>query len=324
MKRKLLFALLFGTTFCIAQTNLIQNGTFDLFTVTSDDVTNNPGWTRNDTDNADAFDMTPPSSVIYDADAMSTGATSSSPYAWSNSSLDAWLDTTFGDDSEQPASSSDGNFVGGVATRGVKINEAGRRLYQRVAVTSGTSYTLILESRSEAMNVDSEVFILNTEIADEVGLTSTSSTVDSYLLIDNDFNSSKSNATTNNFTTNSLEFTPSGSFIIVYIKASSAINSSTEVFYDNIELYETSTLSIDENFASAFKLYPNPTSDIINISSSNDVQLKSVKLYDTLGKEVYTSLTEMSSINVSNFTKGVYFLKLEAEDKIATKRILVN
>ena len=50
--------------------------------------------------------------------------------------------------------------------------EACRRLYQVIAVTSGTEYTFTLDSRSEAENVPTEVFILNTEITSEDGLTS--------------------------------------------------------------------------------------------------------------------------------------------------------
>ncbi|MGB5420217.1 MAG: hypothetical protein WBN21_15430, partial [Algibacter sp.] len=134
MKTKLLFtkqnsnAFYLLLVFCLCfnygwSQELVLNGTCDLFTVTSADVTANPTWTRNDSDNADAWDMTPPSTVIYDAEAMSSGATSSSPYnaIWNNSALEDALEIKYlgmaGSLDEQPGSTSSGN--GG--TRGVKL-----------------------------------------------------------------------------------------------------------------------------------------------------------------------------------------------------------
>lgn len=355
MKTKLLFtkqnsnALYILLVFCLcfnlswSQTNLVLNGTGDLFTVTQDDADNNTGWVRNDSDNADAFDMSPSSTVIYDAEAMSTGATTTSPYRalWNNGDLDTWLKDNCGDDSEIPGSSSDGNFdysagpTMGVQTRGVKLSESCRRLYQKVAVTSGISYTLFLESRSEAQwdnggtleNVTSEVYILNTEIADEVGIDANGAadaTVDDFMEITNDFNSSKSNATTNNFTKNSLEFTPTGSFVVIYVRAPNASTSSLEVFYDNIELYETSTLSVDDVFASNFKVYPNPAQDYIQIES-RDVQVSSVEMYNLVGKKLIseTNLVD-SKLNISSLSTGVYLLKVNAEGRSLNKRIVVE
>ncbi|GAA3638150.1 T9SS type A sorting domain-containing protein [Flavivirga jejuensis] len=343
MKTKLLIAKQNSYTFytllvcCLcfnygwSQTNLVLNGTGDLFTITQDDADAN-GWNRNDSDNADAFDMSPPSTVVYDADAKTTNNTSPSPYRalWNNGDLDTWLATNCGDNSEIPGSSSDGNFdysagpTMGVPTRGLKINEACRRLYQYVPVTAGVSYTLLLESRSELADHPSEVYILNTEIADEVGLTSSSSTVDAFLEITNDFNSSKSNATTDNFTKSSLEFTPSGSFIVIYIKSPNTVDSDDEVFYDNIELYETSTLSLNDISTSNFKIYPNPAKDYITIQSK-DLKINSIEIFDLLGKSIYSKIEPSDNkINVSNFSKGIYLLKLESEGKSLAKKIVVQ
>ncbi|WP_281349554.1 PKD domain-containing protein, partial [Fulvivirga aurantia] len=114
-------------------------------------------------DNADAFDMTPPS-TIYDAP-----DTQPSPYTWDNGDLDTWLATNCGDDSEQPGSTSDGNVFAQLGDRGYKLSEACRRLYQPVTVEVGVEYTFTIDSRSEAAGVTSEVFILNTAILDEAG-----------------------------------------------------------------------------------------------------------------------------------------------------------
>ncbi|WP_334056077.1 T9SS type A sorting domain-containing protein [Polaribacter sp. P097] len=255
-KTLLLFCLILISALSYGQTNLVLNGTCDIHT--------NP----DNKDNADSWDMTPNSKIIDES-----GAEIDSPYRalWYNTDLADWLETATGDGNEQPGSSSDGNWdysAGadqGVKTGGVKISSVGRRLYQLVAVEAGKEYTFSIESRSEAENVPSEVFMLNTEITSEDGLSSTASTVDGYMNITNDFNSSKSNATTNNFTVTTFDFTASTNQVVIYVRASGAVDSSTEVFYDNISLVEKaassagtvvtpSTTTFDAGYMNAFNL----------------------------------------------------------------------
>ena len=109
----------------------VLNGTFDLYGTTAGCDGESTG------DNADAWDMTP-NSTIKDCD----GNNIPSPYdpLWDNGALDSWLDTNYGDDSEQAGSTNEGNN----GTRGAKLDEAGRRLYQVVTVQQGESYTFLL------------------------------------------------------------------------------------------------------------------------------------------------------------------------------------
>ncbi len=288
--------------------------------------------TSSTTDNADSWDMSPNDEIL---DEM--GATIPSPYyaLWVNDDLDDWLNTNCGDSDEQPGSSSDGQWdysagpTMGVKTRGVKIYEACRRLYQKVAVTAGVSYTLFLDSRSEWPAVPSEVYILNTEIADEVAIDSDGGVAagirDAYMDITNDHNTSKSNATTDNFTKNSLEFTPSGSSIVIYVRAPLAVSSTTEVFYDNIELYETSSLSVNDVFASKVSVYPNPAEDFLSIEAGN-VELTSVSVFNILGSKVLEQNELVDNkLNISSLESGVYLLKIAGDNSaVATKKFIVK
>lgn len=322
MKKTLLFIALIATTTFFAQTNLVLNGTCDIHTV------------PDNKDNADSWDMTPNSKIKNES-----GVEIDSPYRalWYNKDLADAIQADTGDGNEQPGSSSDGNWdysAGadqGVKTGGVKISSVGRRLYQKVAVTAGKTYTFTMDSRSEAQwnnggtmeNVNSEVFILNTEIADENGLNSGSSTVDAYLDITNDFNSSKSNVDTNNFTTNTFEFTASGSFVVIYVRASDALTSKLEVFYDNISLVEKTVASVNDAFSSNIAIYPNPANDFIQISTNETIT--GLEIYNVIGKKVISSnnLTN-KKINVSNLTKGVYILKIMSNDLVGTRRFLIE
>lgn len=200
----------------------ILNGSFDEFTA-------------NTGDNADAWDMTPNSTVVDNG-----GNTIDSPYKplWNNTELNAYIDATYCTN-EQPSTTSDGTFnEAGVKTRGAKFSSNCRRLYQVVQVQQGSEYTFSIDTRSEAEGVNTEVFILNTEIATEAGIDASTSdaAVDAYYNITNDFNSSKGDATTNTFTRSTFTFTPSTSSIVIYVRSLKAVDSKTEVFLDNVSI----------------------------------------------------------------------------------------
>ncbi|MEM8525571.1 MAG: PKD domain-containing protein [Bacteroidota bacterium] len=202
----------------VAQGFVVQvlNGTFQEFT-------------EKTSDNADAWDMTPNSTVVDNS-----GNEVPSPYRelWNNTELNAYIDATYCD-SEQPNSTSDGSFENGAKSRGGKFSASCRRLYQLVQVEQGTEYTFSIDTRSEAEGVNTEVFILNTEITTEAGIdaSKTDPAIDAYFNITNDFNTDKSQ-----FTTTTFNFTASSTQIVIYVRALNAVDSSNEVFLDNVTI----------------------------------------------------------------------------------------
>ena len=182
-------------------------------------------------DNADSWDMTPNSTVVDDA-----LGTIDSPYRalWNNSELNGYIDATYCTN-EQPGSTSDGNKFGPDAGggRGVKLSNSCRRLYQLVAVEPGVEYTFTIDTRSEAEGINSEVYILNNEITTEVGILDHA---DAYYNITDDFNSSKSSSTNDTFTTSTVTFKATSNIAVIYVRALNAVDSSNEVFIDNIDI----------------------------------------------------------------------------------------
>ena len=76
-------------------------------------------------------------------------------------------------------------------------------------------------------------------------------------------------------------------------------------------------------------VFPNPTSDILNISFTEELINSNPKLqlFSGDGKLVLSQFITNSenSINVSHFTKGIYFVSLSNETKIiSTKKIIIN
>ncbi|WP_405413090.1 PKD domain-containing protein [Maribacter sp. Asnod1-A12] len=191
----------------------VLNGTFDEFTA-------------NTGDNADGWDMTPNSTVV-DND----GNTIDSPYRalWSNTELNSYIDATYGTN-EQPATTSDGAND----TRGAKFSSNDRRLYQPVTVQQGTTYSFSIDTRSEAAGVNTEVFILNEQITSETGIDASTSdaSIDAYFEITNDFDGGDV------FTTSTFTFTASSNQIVIYVRSLDAVDSSNEVFLDNVVITE--------------------------------------------------------------------------------------
>jgi PKD repeat protein len=201
---------------------IVQNGT-------ADDFTKNTG------DNADAWDMTPNSSVEDNS-----GDTIDSPFRalWNNSDLNSYIDGAFGTN-EQPGSSSDGSYVNGSKTRAVKLSNTSRRLYQLVEVEAGVVYSFTIDTRSEAEGINTEIFILNNEITTEEDINTdpaNNANVDAYFDITNDFNSSKGSASENTFTTTTFTFKATSNIVVIYARALNAVDSSNEVFIDNIDI----------------------------------------------------------------------------------------
>lgn len=284
--------------------NLILNGSSD-------------EW--NGTDNADAFDMTPSSTIVN-----LNAETVDSPFRalWNNTDLNTYIDGAYGTD-EQPGTTIDGTYQDGVKTRGFKLYSSSRRLYQEIAVTAGTEYTFSMESRSEVENLNSEVFILNTVITDETSVDANDpaaeSSVDAYLKITNDFNSSKGDADTNTFTTSTFNFTASENIVVIYVRCLESVDSATEVFIDNLSLIEANTASIGDLSDTKIDMYPNPTDGMVHISGKESVDaLRVFNISGQLIKEVVNA----STLDLSSQRSGLYMIEIENEGETSVGKLI--
>ncbi|WP_166921417.1 T9SS type A sorting domain-containing protein [Flavobacterium poyangense] len=87
----------------------------------------------------------------------------------------------------------------------------------------------------------------------------------------------------------------SGSAYLVRLKG-------TELSLSNDEFTQKNNL---------FSLWPNPTKNVLNINSLNETNY-SVKIYNILGKLLYTKENVNAPIDVSSFTSGLYLIKIKA------------
>jgi hypothetical protein len=81
------------------------------------------------------------------------------------------------------------------------------------------------------------------------------------------------------------------------------------VYIDNIYFHKNTVLSSDSFTASKVKLYPNPTSNVLNIESLGTIQ--TISVYNVLGQEVINKALNSSStaLDVSSLNSGIYVVK---------------
>ncbi|GAA4235896.1 hypothetical protein GCM10022291_18900 [Postechiella marina] len=94
--------------------------------------------------------------------------------------------------------------------------------------------------------------------------------------------------------------------------------------------YNASTLSNREpNAIAGVKISPNPTNSIITLSNIQNINLKNIEIYSTIGNMVKQISTLKSlktiKIDVSNLNKGIYLVKLNLENgSFKTQKIAIN
>lgn len=72
----------------------------------------------------------------------------------------------------------------------------------------------------------------------------------------------------------------------------------------------------------AVRLYPNPVSEFLRIELDNSFKLKQIVIYNNLGQLV--SKESKTQINVSNYSRGLYFAEIETMKGTVTRRFLVE
>ena len=100
-----------------------------------------------------------------------------------------------------------------------------------------------------------------------------------------------------------------------------------------VELKDNSKVKKVEfiDFNGKLTVYPNPSKDIFNVSFvSEDIQNLEVRVLNMVGEVIYTEGLEQfvgeytKSINMSKYTKGVYFLEITTNNGVVNKKIVLQ
>jgi hypothetical protein len=83
----------------------------------------------------------------------------------------------------------------------------------------------------------------------------------------------------------------------------------------------------EETTKNTFSVYPNPTNGVFQIKFETKIATKSVlEVYNSFGQKVYTTtnLQQEMKIDLYNYSKGIYFIKIDDSSEIYTQKVIVQ
>jgi len=125
------------------------------------------------------------------------------------------------------------------------------------------------------------------------------------------------------------------SIISLFLNSSSDTNGPKTVTrnrYDNIKITALNavppnivTLSTNGQLATKFNMYPNPATNVVNITNSENMLVNQVTIYDITGKQLSTqgfNNETQIQLNVENLANGTYMLHLQTSAGAAVKKLV--
>ncbi len=98
--------------------------------------------------------------------------------------------------------------------------------------------------------------------------------------------------------------------------------------YDNIIVSAVNTIptaSVDTVLSSKFNIYPNPVTNMLTITNSENITIKKLTVYDVNGKTIKEqkgSFEKEHTLNVDNLSAGTYLLHIKTESGTAVKSFI--
>jgi hypothetical protein len=93
-----------------------------------------------------------------------------------------------------------------------------------------------------------------------------------------------------------------------------------------VRLTDDPTLNVNEiNGMSNFSVYPNPASDVINVTLNKEVSA-TITVLDVTGKVVKTSTINgtTTSINTTGLSNGVYYVNITDGTSVSTEKVVIK
>lgn len=89
---------------------------------------------------------------------------------------------------------------------------------------------------------------------------------------------------------------------------------------------DTKTSSISTEELLSTNIYPNPANGFVNIELPNEVVKADISIVDATGRIVLNTSVENNStqVDVSALDMGTYFVRISADDKFATKTLIIK
>lgn len=86
-------------------------------------------------------------------------------------------------------------------------------------------------------------------------------------------------------------------------------------------------VGLEENTPDLISLYPNPSSDIINVTFKNEVSNGQLNLIDVTGRVYYSqnvTNSDQLTVDVSNLVQGLYFVQFSNNNQFTQQKIVIQ
>jgi hypothetical protein len=95
--------------------------------------------------------------------------------------------------------------------------------------------------------------------------------------------------------------------------------------FDGAFSYSEIRSAFFKNKGSIISIFPNPTSEFLNIQIENPFEKGMLQLFDGLGRLIIsTELKDSHSLNIAHLPKGVYLLKIKAHGKDYSEKVMIQ
>lgn len=95
----------------------------------------------------------------------------------------------------------------------------------------------------------------------------------------------------------------------------------------SVGVYAQDTININNlrnDEIAGFKLYPNPAiADVVYVTTQNN-NLKEVRVYDVFGELVLAEKLSTKAMNISKLSPGVYVVQVTENEKSITRKLVVK
>ena len=82
--------------------------------------------------------------------------------------------------------------------------------------------------------------------------------------------------------------------------------------------------TIDRDLDNSLQIFPNPATNLLYLQLDKPFsEILNVTVFDNFGKSFYSDSFK-NTIDVSNFSKGIYFLKMTTKNGLVTRKFVVQ
>ena len=89
-----------------------------------------------------------------------------------------------------------------------------------------------------------------------------------------------------------------------------------------VTVVEGETLSLENSFVNDLVIYPNPTKDVLNISTIDNLDEAIYTVFDINGKRILNGKLQSTTINVSELSSGNYILRIVSGQSIKSQKFI--